>query len=364
MYQFPLGVFAIALATAIFPKLASGAHGEGIRHRDTEGTEVGGRVQGSGFGVQQEKSAQNSVGAESLVRDDANIQRRDAESAEGAQRRDNAGSDGANENRVEGSGQSEGGEVLKSAVGQESAVSDGIDYSKRPDAARVTAEFKTVLRRGLEACMFIGLPASIGLIVVREPATRFLFQHGAFTESDARWVALSTALYSSAIWAFSLQQVLSRAYYALHDTVTPLVASILTLVVNLAVELPLLWTPLGEAGMAAGTAVSFAVQALVMLNMLRRRLGTLGLSQSVRPVAKMMLAAGLMWLACWAISSSSAYELVWIAKNKLRWAIQLFVLMGVGGAVYVGACMAMGIDVMTHVRRKKSSPQRHGGTEN
>ena len=44
--------------------------------------------------------------------------------------------------------------------------------------------------------------ASVGLIVVREPATRLLFQHGQFTDQDARWVALSTALYSSAIWAF------------------------------------------------------------------------------------------------------------------------------------------------------------------
>src|SRR5258706_2872170 len=66
-------------------------------------------------------------------------------------------------------------------------------------------QFKGILRRGLEACMFIGLPASVGLIVVREPATRFLFQHGQFTAEDTRLVALSTALYSSAVWAFSLQ---------------------------------------------------------------------------------------------------------------------------------------------------------------
>jgi putative peptidoglycan lipid II flippase len=215
------------------------------------------------------------------------------------------------------------------------------------------AQFKGILRRGLEACLFIGLPASIGLIVVREPATRLLFQHGKFTPDDTRLVAMSTALYSSAIWAFSIQQILSRAYYALHDTLTPLILSILTLIVNLAVELPLVWTRLEESGMAAGTAVSFALQSLVMLYLLRRRVGLLGLSKSVRPVAKMLLASALMWLACIAVQYAPLYPKEPHAHQKLTWAIQLTILMVIGGFVYLAACMVMGIDVLAHVRRKR-----------
>jgi putative peptidoglycan lipid II flippase len=213
-------------------------------------------------------------------------------------------------------------------------------------------QFKSILRRGLEACLFIGLPASVGLIVVREPATRLLFQHGQFTDTDARWVALSTALYSSAIWAFSIQQILNRAYYALHDTVTPLVLSVVTLVVNLAVEIPLLWTPLGESGMAAGTAVSFALQSVVMLHLLRRRVGLLGLSKSVRPVAKMIVATLLMWGACVAIQSAPIYP---HGGKKIAWAIQLTVLMLVGGGVYVAACAAMGIRVWERLGKRRAA---------
>jgi putative peptidoglycan lipid II flippase len=216
-------------------------------------------------------------------------------------------------------------------------------------------EFKGILRRGLEACMFIGLPASAGLILVREPATRLLFLHGNFTTNDARLVALSTALYSSAIWAFSIQQILNRAYYALHDTITPLVLSIITLIVNLAVEIPLLWTGLAESGMAAGTAVSFAIQSVVMLHLLRRRVGLLGLTKSVKPVAKMIIATALMGIACIAIQNTPLYPRETVAHHKLTWAIQLTILMAVGGVVYLGACMAMGIAVLEHVRRKKAT---------
>ncbi len=213
--------------------------------------------------------------------------------------------------------------------------------------------FKSILRRGIEACLFIGLPASVGLIVVRNPATRLLFEHGKFTDTDARLVALSTALYSSAIWAFSIQQILNRAYYALHDTITPLVLSIITLIVNLAVEMPLIWTSLGESGMAAGTAVSFTLQSIVMLHLLRRRVGLLGLSQIVKPVATMLTASALMWLACIAVQMTPIFPKEAAGHHKLTWAIQLTILMTVGGVVYLGACAAMGIKVLEHIKRKK-----------
>src|SRR6185369_9821433 len=159
----------------------------------------------------------------------------------------------------------------------------------------------------IEATLFEGFAASIGLILVREPAVKLLFQHGWVTAADAHWISLSVLFYSVAIWAFSLQQILNRAYYALHDTTTPLVMSLVTLAVNLAVELPLLWTPLGEAGMAAGTCASFVVQALVMLYMLDRRVGGLGLGQLRVPVIKMLGATALMGLACTLLQRSPEY---------------------------------------------------------
>jgi putative peptidoglycan lipid II flippase len=213
--------------------------------------------------------------------------------------------------------------------------------------------FRNVFRRGLEASLFIGLPASVGMIVVAEPAVRLLFQSGLFTAHDSELTAVSTAIYSSAIWAFSIQQVLNRGFYALHDMRTPLWTTAVNLAINLVVEIPLLWTPLGESAMAAGTAVSFAVQSVLMLWLLRRRVGALGLSKSVRPLITMIVATALMWVACVAVRHSPLYPHEGAAHHKLTWAIQLTVLMVVGGVVYLGTCMAMGIDVLEHVRKKR-----------
>jgi putative peptidoglycan lipid II flippase len=246
MYQFPLGVFAIALATAIFPRLSMDAVEEG-----------------SSPGVASPREV---------------------------------------------------GEI--------------------PEA------FKRVLRQGVEAALFIGLPASIGMIVVRYPAVRLLFERGNFTSFDTHWVALSTALYSAAIWAFSLQQILNRAYYSLHDTLTPLLWAVLNLVLNLVIELPLLWTGLGEAALPVGTLVSFSLQSVVMLWMLDRRLGGIGLAASFRSIGKMVAGSLLMWAACIGVQYLPFYP---AGEGKLDSAVQLMVLMITGGLVYFGAATLMGL---------------------
>jgi putative peptidoglycan lipid II flippase len=203
-------------------------------------------------------------------------------------------------------------------------------------------QFRGTLRQGIEATIWEGLPASLGLILVADAAARFLFQHGQIDGHDAALIAQSTRWYAGAIWAFSMLQIINRAYYAIHDTLTPLVMSVVNIVLNLAIEVPLLW-PMGEAAMAVGTLVSFAIQAIVMLWLLDRRLGGLGLGALVVPTLKMLLATAIMGAVCWAVMRSPIYP---DGASRLAWATQLMVVMSVGAAVYCGTCYLLGVEVM------------------
>jgi putative peptidoglycan lipid II flippase len=207
--------------------------------------------------------------------------------------------------------------------------------------------FRSVLRQGIEAALLIGLPASAGLIIVRYPAVRLMFERGAFTSYDTVLVARSTAFYAAAIWAFSLQQILNRAYYALRDPITPLVWAVVNLALNLLVELPLIWTGLGEAGMAAGTMVAFGVQAMAMVFMLDRKTGGMGLRQSLWPVAKMLAATLIMSAACLAVQYVPGYPM---GSGTMALVAQLAILSGVGGGVYFVSCRAMGLNVLGRTR--------------
>jgi putative peptidoglycan lipid II flippase len=211
-------------------------------------------------------------------------------------------------------------------------------------------QFQSVLRQGLEAALWEGLPASLGLMLVAGPAVRLLFQHGQVTAHDAALIAASVRIYAGAIWAFSLLQIVNRAYYAVHDTTTPFVMSVVNIVLNLAVEIPLLWTPLAESAMAVGTLVSFALQAVAMLYMLDRRVGGLELSRLVAPAAKMVAASAAMGLACWLVTRTPLYP---GGDGRAAWAGQLLVLVVTGAATYLGACAALGVGVMSHLLPKR-----------
>ncbi|HWE01130.1 MAG TPA: murein biosynthesis integral membrane protein MurJ [Tepidisphaeraceae bacterium] len=209
--------------------------------------------------------------------------------------------------------------------------------------------FRAALRQGIEAALWEGLPASVGLMLIRMPAIRLLFQHGQVSAHDADLIGASLFYYASAIWAFSVLQIVNRAYYALHDTYTPFVMAVVNIALNLVVEIPLLWW-LGEPAMAVGTMISFAVQTVIMVWMLDRKIGGLGLKQSVAPVLKMIAATAVMGLACAAVQHAPYFP---HAHGRLSWAAQVALVMGVGAAVYLGVCWLLGVDMIGQLRPRR-----------
>lgn len=201
-------------------------------------------------------------------------------------------------------------------------------------------KFREGLRQGIRVTLWEGLPAGIGLIIVAQLAVQVLFERGNFTPQDTAWVAQSLRFYSTALWAFSLQQIVNRAYYALHDTWTPLIMSVVGLVIELCVKIPLLWTKLGESGMAAGTAVTFSIQAIAMLLLLQRRIGNLEMGRLASYMLKLLFACGLMVLACRAVQKAPFFPQEHSRSTALP---RLIILMVTGGGSYLAGCLAMGI---------------------
>src|SRR5437764_11364868 len=100
--------------------------------------------------------------------------------------------------------------------------------------------------------------------------------------------------------------------------------------------------------MAVGTAVSFAIQAILMLWILDRRIGGLDLRRTAMPIAKMLAAALLMGAACVGVQRLAIYPR---GEGKVVWLCQLVVLMGTGVVVYLGMCWGMGVGVLRQVVR-------------
>jgi putative peptidoglycan lipid II flippase len=133
--------------------------------------------------------------------------------------------------------------------------------------------FAATMQRGLRLVLFIGLPASAGLVLVREPLTAVILQGGAFAMENTRRVGFVLLGYAPAIWAYSMVHVLTRGFYARGDSKTPVRIAVSVVALNLVLNCALIWTPLKEAALAWSTAACSTIQALVLLRLLGRRAG-------------------------------------------------------------------------------------------
>lgn len=174
-----------------------------------------------------------------------------------------------------------------------------------PLLARVANDapgFADALRRGLRLSLFIGLPASAGLLLVRDDVTFALLQGENFSVDGARRAALVLAGYAPAVWAYSVNQLFVRAFYAQGDTLTPVRVAVGCMLLNLTLNLTLIWVPgLREGALAWSTAASATVQALWLGRLCRTRLlaGAPLLADARRAVLRTVAFTGAMSVAAW-----------------------------------------------------------------
>ncbi len=152
--------------------------------------------------------------------------------------------------------------------------------------------------RGLELAIGLALPATLGLIVLREPIVRALFQHGAFTAADTAATAQALMWLSLALPAYVLVKALSPAFFAREDTRTPLLATLAGIAVTFVAAL-LLGRLFDIAGIAAAIALGAWSCALALI----RHTQALGYGVDAaarRRLPRIVLAAlamgGLLWL--------------------------------------------------------------------
>lgn len=132
--------------------------------------------------------------------------------------------------------------------------------------------FGSLLRRGARLSLFIGLPASVGLLLVRQDLVTVLYSGGGgFSAQGIDRASMVLLMYAGAVWAYSLNQLFTRAFYALDDTRTPMRVALCTVGLNLVLNFILIW-PFREAGLALATASTALVQTVLLGWLLRRKL--------------------------------------------------------------------------------------------
>jgi putative peptidoglycan lipid II flippase len=165
-------------------------------------------------------------------------------------------------------------------------------------AAKQPEKLKATLNFGMRLIAFVMLPASVGMIVLRTPLIALLFQHGAFTAEDTANTGWALLFYSIGLYSYAGRDTLTRVFYAYHDTRTPVKISVIAVVVNIAVSATLMLF-IGVGGLALGTTVALTLNMIVLMQLLRKKLGPMGFGRMYRSFAGILAASVVMGLLIW-----------------------------------------------------------------
>lgn len=167
------------------------------------------------------------------------------------------------------------------------------------------ARFLDTLRRGMRLSLFIGLPASAGLMLTAPDVMATLYSGGerSFSADGVARGAAVLMAYSAAVWAYSLNHTLTRAFFARGDARTPMRVAVFALLLALALDLTLIW-PLREAGLAWATAIGAVVQCGLLAMLAGRMVGGSPLDgQTLIAGARIAAATAVMALCVWAVGA-------------------------------------------------------------
>jgi len=150
----------------------------------------------------------------------------------------------------------------------------------------------------LKLIFYIMLPAMSGLIVLRKPIVSILFQRGAFDYEAVRMTSDALLYYCLGIWAAASVSVVVRVFYALNDSKTPVYVSIISIFINIILSI-ILMKPLAHCGLALSASLASILNLLLLVFMLRIKLGSLGWRNIILSVGKSAFSALIMGIAVW-----------------------------------------------------------------
>lgn len=227
--------------------------------------------------------------------------------------------------------------------------------------------FASTLRRGVRLSLFIALPATLGLILVRHDLVNAIFGgSGGFTKDGLDRCAAALAGFSLGVWAYSVNHVLTRAFYAQGDTKTPMRIAIAMVLLNLSLNLTLIWY-LKEAGLAYATAIAATTQCVLLAVVCKSKL-------RIAPLDRATAIGCARTLLCTIIMGAAVFggQLLWSAFGQnvlgmhsggwIETCVRLASSVVIGGGVYAASALALKSPELRWLLERNRSSGGTGGS--
>lgn len=203
-------------------------------------------------------------------------------------------------------------------------------------AADDRAKLRDLVGRALSVMLVILTPVVVLLVVAAEPIVDLMFGRGDFGNDAVRMTATAVAVYAVSAVGIAVRSIASRACFAVGDSRTPVLVSVVSMVVNVVGDLTL-GVRYGVPGLAAATSLSLVVGAGLLVYLLGRRHGAVALPAVSATAGRVLAAAAVGAAVVVATGLADVPEDAGVAVTAWRVAA----VAGTVAAVYVGVLVLM-----------------------
>ncbi len=123
---------------------------------------------------------------------------------------------------------------------------------------------------GVDLILLITIPATVGLIVLAKPIVEIAFQRGEFDATATMMTSQALIFYSVGLVSMALRLLITRVYYSLQDTKTPMINGAISVGFNIVLNLMLVQY-MGHAGLAFATSIATTIATILMFYGLKKR---------------------------------------------------------------------------------------------
>lgn len=179
---------------------------------------------------------------------------------------------------------------------------------------------KRTLTFAVRIVAYITIPAAMGLMVLREPIIRMLFQHGQFVAESTRLTARPLLYYAIGLPALACVKLIVPAFYSADDTKTPVIVASISFVLNIVLNiifLEFLFKRFQNGGPALATALATFFDFFTLFLIFRVRYGPLGTLQIFRSISKISLCAFIMGAGCMLANYYVKFTVNWSFFSQL-----------------------------------------------
>jgi len=211
-----------------------------------------------------------------------------------------------------------------------------------------SASLRRAISRGLRLMLMLNVPATFGLVALAGPIVALIFERGSFTTDDTMATGSALVFYAPGLIGYSVVKLASPAFYALRDSRTPTVVSVLTMILNIVLNVALVRT-MGYRGLALGTAIAALFNAGVLLWRLETRLGGLEGARTMIALGKIAIASTIMALVAWGVDR--VLHALIPGTGTATLAIQVGSAIGAGLVALAACAHVLRIDEFVEVRQ-------------